>query len=122
MPPLQTDCCSVLPTPAMLLPGADPTKPRRLPNMTTTNEAQTDIQEEKPKCKPRGFATMSKEKIREISSKGGKTAHAMGTAHQFTPAEAAAAGRKGGLAPHVNRGPRPAAEKASGGSDGGVET
>lgn len=45
-----------------------------------------------------GFASMSPEKQREIASKGGKAAHKKGTAHQFTPEEAAAAGRKGGLA------------------------
>lgn len=43
-----------------------------------------------------GFASMSPEKQREIASKGGKSAHALGTAHEFTPDEAQAAGRKGG--------------------------
>lgn len=42
----------------------------------------------------RGFAAMSAEKQREIASKGGKTAHARGTAHQFTPEEARAAAAK----------------------------
>lgn len=31
----------------------------------------------------RGFAAMSPEKQREISSRGGKTAHARGVAHKF---------------------------------------
>lgn len=44
----------------------------------------------------RGFASMSAEKKREIASKGGKAAHAMGTAHTWTSQEAQAAGRKGG--------------------------
>jgi general stress protein YciG len=44
----------------------------------------------------RGFASMSPEKKREIASKGGKAAHAMGTAHKWTSEEAQAAGRKGG--------------------------
>lgn len=44
----------------------------------------------------RGFAAMSPEKQRQIASMGGKKAHEIGTAHQFTPAEAAVAGRKGG--------------------------
>jgi hypothetical protein len=39
---------------------------------------------------------MSPEKKREIASKGGKAAHAMGTAHTWTSEEAQAAGRKGG--------------------------
>ena len=41
---------------------------------------------------------MSPEKVKAIASQGGKAAHAKGTAHQWTPAEAAAAGRKGGAA------------------------
>ncbi len=44
----------------------------------------------------RGFASMSPEKKREIASKGGKAAHALGTAHKWTSEEAQAAGRKGG--------------------------
>jgi uncharacterized protein len=48
------------------------------------------------KGRGRGFASMSAEKKREIASKGGKAAHAMGTAHKWTSEEAQAAGRKGG--------------------------
>ncbi len=44
----------------------------------------------------RGFASMDKEKQREIASKGGQAAHQKGTAHEFTPEEAREAGRKGG--------------------------
>jgi general stress protein YciG len=44
----------------------------------------------------RGFASMDAEKQREIASKGGKAAHAKGTAHEFTSQEAREAGRKGG--------------------------
>jgi general stress protein YciG len=44
----------------------------------------------------RGFAGMDAAKQREIASKGGKAAHAKGTAHEFTPEEAREAGRKGG--------------------------
>ncbi len=57
----------------------------------------------KPRMR-RGFAAMSPEKRAEIASKGGKAAHAKGTAHQFTTEEARAAGFKGGKAPHVSRG------------------
>lgn len=46
----------------------------------------------------RGFAAMDDDKQREIASKGGKAAHAKGTAHEFTPEEAREAGRKGGQA------------------------
>jgi len=54
--------------------------------------------------KPRGFAALSPEKRKEIASKGGKAAHAAGTAHQFTREEAIAAGAKGGKAFHRSRG------------------
>lgn len=53
--------------------------------------------------KRRGFATMDREKVREIARHGGKAAHAAGTAHEFTSDEARAAGRKGGLATHAKR-------------------
>lgn len=46
----------------------------------------------------RGFAAMSPEKRKEISSKGGRAAHAKGAAHVFTPEEASIAGSKGGIA------------------------
>lgn len=44
----------------------------------------------------RGFASMDGEKQRTIASKGGKAAHAKGTAHEWSSDEARAAGRKGG--------------------------
>lgn len=46
----------------------------------------------------RGFASMDPAKQREIASKGGRAAHAKGTAHEFTSEEARIAGRKGGEA------------------------
>ena len=46
----------------------------------------------------RGFASMDKEKQREIARKGGRAAHMKGTAHEFTSDEARQAGRKGGEA------------------------
>lgn len=46
--------------------------------------------------KDRGFASMPKDKQKEIASKGGKAAHARGTAHQWTTEEAREAGSKGG--------------------------
>ena len=51
----------------------------------------------------RGFASMSPEKQREIASKGGRAAHEKGTAHEWSPDEARAAGRKGG---QISRGGR----------------
>ncbi len=46
----------------------------------------------------RGFASMDRDKQRQIASKGGIAAHQKGTAHEFTSEEARAAGRKGGKA------------------------
>lgn len=54
--------------------------------------------------KPRGFAVMDRALVSEIARKGGKAAHAAGTAHEFTTEEAREAGRKGGKATHARRG------------------
>lgn len=50
-----------------------------------------------------GFASMSKEKRSEIARKGGKAAHAKGTAHKYDASEAREAGRLGGEAVSKNR-------------------
>ena len=88
-------------------PVLDPT------NSPTTTEPSEEpktetVSESPPKPRrPRGFAAMDRSKVSEIASKGGKAAHAAGTAHQFTSDEARAAGKKGGVAPHVRRGRGP---------------
>src|SRR5258708_27281821 len=51
----------------------------------------------------RGFASMDEAKQREIASKGGRAAHAKGTAHEFNADEAREAGRKGGESVSQNR-------------------
>jgi len=51
----------------------------------------------------RGFASMDREKQREIARKGGRAAHEQGKAHEFTSDEARAAGRKGGERVSANR-------------------
>ncbi|MEW6738104.1 MAG: KGG domain-containing protein [Acidobacteriota bacterium] len=63
------------------------------------------VGEEKKKAgkERRGFASMDPEKQREIASKGGKAAHAKGTAHEFTSDEARLAGSKGGRIVSQNR-------------------
>jgi general stress protein YciG len=53
--------------------------------------------------RPRGFAAMDRKLVSEIARKGGKAAHAAGTAHEFTSEEARLAGGKGGRATHENR-------------------
>jgi len=56
-------------------------------------------------AKKRGFAAMSPEKVNEIASKGGKTAHALGKAPEFAKGSERAreAGRKGGLVAQARR-------------------
>jgi general stress protein YciG len=54
--------------------------------MTTTTDGKSR----------RGFASMTPERLREIASKGGKSAHLKGVAHRFTSEEAKLAGKKGG--------------------------
>ena len=51
----------------------------------------------------RGFASMDRQRQREIASLGGRAAHQRGTAHEFDSAEAREAGRKGGEAVSQNR-------------------
>lgn len=74
----------------------------------------------------RGFASMDAARQREIARRGGEAAHRKGTAHEWTPEEARAAGRKGGAASHQKRRERraalsretPEAEKATQDEDG----
>ena len=61
----------------------------------------------------RGFASMDRNKQREIASKGGRAAHKKGAAHEWTREEAQAAGRKGGLARHRRPDDTLAADAAS---------
>src|SRR5689334_1542462 len=51
----------------------------------------------------RGFASMTPDRRRRIASLGGKAAHAKGTGHEWTSAEARAMGRLGG---YISRGGR----------------
>ncbi len=96
--------------------------------LTETRPAQTETAPADPNARPadqsnadparprrRGFAAMDRDRVKQIASKGGRAAHAAGTAHQFSSDEARVAGRKGGMAPHVRRGgvrrrPAPAPE------------
>ena len=75
------------------------------PQQNVSTDAQAvaaPVEERRPRR--RGFAAMDRDRVKEIASKGGKAAHAAGTAHQFSSDEARNAGRKGGMAPHVRRG------------------
>ena len=70
----------------------------------------------------RGFASMDRNKQREIASKGGKAAHQKGTAHEWTSEEAREAGRKGGMASHRRKQQQQGDQSStSAGSEGGGE-
>lgn len=45
----------------------------------------------------RGFGSMAPAEQKRIASAGGKASHAGGQGHKWTPEEASAAGRKGGI-------------------------
>jgi len=55
---------------------------------------------ERRKGRGRGFASMDREKQREIASRGGRSAHEQGTAHEWSSDEARVTGRKGGASSH----------------------
>ena len=98
-------------------PVLDPTTNETSPSTTeetSPSSASGETPIAKPR-KPRGFAAMDRAKVSEIASKGGKAAHAAGTAHQFSSDEARVAGKKGGVAPHVRRGRGPRTQPSSGG-------
>ena len=78
-----------------------------------SSESNSESSEPQKPRRPRGFAAMDRTKVSEIASKGGKAAHAAGTAHQFSSDEARNAGKKGGVAPHIRRGRGP---RSSGGA------
>src|ERR1700682_1687275 len=61
-----------------------------------------------------GFASMDRNRQRDIASKGGKAAHQKGTAHEWTSEEARDAGRKGGIASHQRRREQPGGQSAEG--------
>jgi general stress protein YciG len=71
------------------------------PTERTSQPVEGDVT--RPRSR-RGFAAMDPSLVRTLASRGGKAAHAQGTAHEFTSAEARAAGRKGGLASQRRRG------------------
>ena len=54
-----------------------------------SNQAGTPVQR-----KGRGFASMDKDRQREIASEGGRAAHQSGNAHEFTSEEARRAGQQ----------------------------
>lgn len=55
----------------------------------------------------RGFAAMDPDKQREIAIRGGIAAHVRKRAHEWTSAEAAEAGRKGGTISRGGKGRLP---------------
>lgn len=62
------------------------------------NDNQNNNNPQNSDSNGRGFASMDPDKQRQIASKGGKSAHEQGVAHEFSSEEAKRAGRKGGRA------------------------
>lgn len=83
-----------------LSPSGSPVSPATSgPSDPTTDHAEPaePAAQSPPKPKAhRGFAAMNREAHRLLASAGGKSAHAYGLAHRFTPEQAREAGRKGG--------------------------
>lgn len=82
-----------------------------MPTKKNAPEAPSETPPPSTDKQQRGFAVMDRTKVQAIASRGGRSAHAHGNAHEFTagtrlPREA---GRKGGLA----KGRRMAAERAA---------
>ncbi len=80
-----------------------PDEEEKTEDQTLLPDAPPHDDAERPRKTRRGFAAMDRTRVSAIASKGGKAAHAKGTAHQFTSAEAREAGRKGGRASHARR-------------------
>jgi uncharacterized protein len=72
-------------------------------NRGSSDNGQSDSASTPTRRSNRGFASMDRNKQKEIASKGGRAAHAKGTAHEFDSGEARDAGRKGGVAVSRNR-------------------
>jgi general stress protein YciG len=68
--------------------------------MATSSEDDKQAPGQVVRSTGRGFASMDPERQREIASHGGRSAHARGTAHEFTAEEARQAGSKGGKVAH----------------------
>lgn len=74
---------------------------RRRPSSRQIAELETALAHAEKNQAPnklRGFSFMDAAKQREIASKGGKIAHKIKRAHEFTSEKAREAGRKGGAA------------------------
>lgn len=67
---------------------------------TQYRNTKHDERDDKSHTGKQGFASIDKDKQREIAAKGGRAAHEKGTAHEFSSEEAREAGHKGGKAAH----------------------
>ena len=68
------------------------------PQSQQASETETESAPTPSAPRLRGFAGMTPDQRRALGSKGGRTAHARGTANKFTPETASVAGRR----PHEN--------------------
>jgi general stress protein YciG len=87
----------------MQYPAAEEKKPEQRDETAFGSDPPPKPVEAESGRRPRGFAAMDRNLVKDIARKGGKAAHAAGTAHEFTSDEAREAGRKGGQATHARR-------------------
>lgn len=89
---------------------------------TTDSNENTRSEENTSRKSSRGFAAMSPEKQKQIASEGGRAAHRLGVAHEWSSDEARTAGRKGGQIVSQNREHMSEIGRRGGQSSGGRRT
>ncbi|MBP6609248.1 MAG: hypothetical protein KA258_06710 [Deltaproteobacteria bacterium] len=78
-------------------------EPMDTSNLPTEEKPANTEENPTPPTRKRGFAAMSPERRKQVTSKGGKEAHAAGLANKFTKETAREAGKLGGAKTGADR-------------------
>ena len=78
-------------------------EPTDTSNLPTEEKPANTEENPTPATRKRGFAAMSPERRKQVTSKGGKEAHAAGLANKFTKETAREAGKLGGAKTSADR-------------------
>ena len=78
-------------------------EPMDTSNLPTEEKPANTEENPTPPTRKRGFAAMSPERRKQVTSKGGKEAHAAGLANKFTTETAREAGKLGGAKTGADR-------------------
>ena len=78
-------------------------EPMDTSNLPTEEKPANTEENPTPATRKRGFAAMSPERRKQVTSKGGKEAHAAGLANKFTKETAREAGKLGGAKTGADR-------------------